>query len=190
MKSHDTLTPRDWIAAGFRALTAGGPQAIKIEAIARELHVSKGSFYWHFKDVPSFRLAMLSHWTEVATKNIIDEVGGGNVDPREQLRRLVQLAASDRSDPYGGKLVEAAIRDWARYDMNVAETLKAVDLQRLQFLTMLFTASGTSTAQARAFSNVLYGALVGLEQLSHHNLADIGHELSLLLEVLLNTSDH
>jgi AcrR family transcriptional regulator len=190
MKSHDTLTPRDWIAAGFRALTVGGPQAIKIEAIARELRVSKGSFYWHFKDVASFKLAMLSHWAEVATKDVISKIGGSKAEPREQLRHLVQVAAGNSSDPYGGKQVEAAIRDWARYDADVAETIKAVDHQRLQFLTMLLRASGMSSTQASTFACILYGALIGLEQLSYHKLANVEGDLSALLDILLSTSYH
>lgn len=189
MKSHDTLTPRDWIAAGFRALTTGGPQAIKIEAIARDLHVSKGSFYWHFKDVPSFKLAMLSHWAEVATQNVISEITGGDADPRGQLRQLIRIATGDRSDPYGGKLVEAAIRDWARYDANAAETLKTVDMQRLQFLRKLLAVSGISASHAPTIAGILYGALIGLEQLTHHKLADARTYLLVLLDILLSTVD-
>ena len=57
---HDTLTAKDWIAAGFRALTAGGPQAIKIEAIARELAVSKGSLLDFFKNANPEQYALSS----------------------------------------------------------------------------------------------------------------------------------
>ena len=41
--------------AGFRALSAEGPQGIRVEAIARQLKLSKGSFYWHFKDVQALK---------------------------------------------------------------------------------------------------------------------------------------
>lgn len=67
MAKRNSLTTDDWIRAGFRALTSGGPQAIKVEAIARRLHVSKGSFYWHFKDLSALQGAMLAHWLHSAT---------------------------------------------------------------------------------------------------------------------------
>jgi AcrR family transcriptional regulator len=188
MRHADTLTPNDWIAAGFRALTAGGPQAIKIEAIARELRVSKGSFYWHFKNAPVFKRAMLSHWIDTATNSVIGETGEGAPDPHEQLRRLVKIATSDRSDPYGGKLAEAAIRDWARYDADAASALKAADCQRLRFLRTLFAASGVPEARVAAFASIFFAAFIGLEQLHHHQLADVNADLTVLLNVLLDAS--
>jgi AcrR family transcriptional regulator len=185
MRHADTLTPDNWIVAGFRALTAGGPQAIKIEAIARELGVSKGSFYWHFKDAPAFKRAMLAHWTGIATRDIISEVTESSPDSRGQLRRLVEIATDNRSDPYGGKLAEAAIRDWARYDADAASTVRAIDQQRLAFLQSLFAASGVPAARAASFANILFGAFIGLEQLHHCRLADVTDDMTILLELLL-----
>ena len=46
-----TRTPRNrWIEEGLRALGDGGPEAVRIESLAQALGVSKGGFYWHFKD--------------------------------------------------------------------------------------------------------------------------------------------
>ena len=46
-----TRTPRtSWIDEGLRALAAGGPEAVRIEPLARALGVTKGGFYWHFAD--------------------------------------------------------------------------------------------------------------------------------------------
>jgi AcrR family transcriptional regulator len=185
MRNAHTLTPDDWIAAGFRALTAGGPQAIRIEAIARELGVSKGSFYWHFKDAPALKRAMLSHWADIATSGVISEVTESSPDPRGRLRRLVEIATDNRSDPYGGKLAEAAIRDWARYDADAAGTLRAIDQQRLAFLQSLFAAAGVPAARAASFAKILFGAFIGLEQLHHGQLLDVNAEMTALLELLL-----
>ena len=46
-----TRTPRNrWIEQGLRALADGGPDAVRIEALAQALGVSKGGFYGHFAD--------------------------------------------------------------------------------------------------------------------------------------------
>lgn len=185
MRHADTLTPDDWIAAGFRALTAGGPQAVRVEAIARELGVSKGSFYWHFKDAQAFKGEMLSHWAEVATGNVIAEVTEGSPDPQEQLRRLVEIAASARSEPYGGNLAEAAIRDWARYDPAAAGAVNAIDRRRLAFLESLFAASGAPEGRAAALARIFFGAFIGLEQLHHRELANVSDDMNVLLGLLL-----
>ncbi len=185
MTRRTTFTTDDWIKAGFRALSAGGPQAIKIEAIARALKVSKGSFYWHFRDVAAFKTAMLRHWMDVATHDIIVSVEDSGSEPKEQLRLLVQIATSERSKPYGGTLAEAAIRDWARYDKKAAATLRAVDNTRLRFLKELFERSGTPPARCAVHANILYAALIGLAHLSHGGVANRKNDLSSLLELLL-----
>ncbi len=48
-----TLTPRDrWIDEGLKALAAGGPDAVRIEPLARTLGVTKGGFYGQFRRPP------------------------------------------------------------------------------------------------------------------------------------------
>ena len=46
-----TRTPRSrWIEEGLLALAAGGPDAVRVEALAQALGVTKGGFYGHFAD--------------------------------------------------------------------------------------------------------------------------------------------
>ncbi len=179
------LSSSDWIQAGFRALTAGGPQAIKVEAIARGLKVSKGSFYWHFKDVPGLKSAMLEHWAKVATDDVVHSVEAGATSPAEQLRNLVEFSTNALSDPYGGAGTEVAIRDWARYDVDAGEALKSVDLRRLQFVRKLFKEHGVRGVECTSHANILYGALIGIEALSQHGFSEGQSDLAKLLELLL-----
>jgi len=190
MTRKNALHADDWIKAGFRALSAGGPQAIKAETIARTLQVSKGSFYWHFRDVPALKASMLEHWREVATNDIIADVNNKEIEgigPKDQLRLLVQVATDiKRSEPYGGVLAEAAIRDWARYDDKAAAVLKGVDAKRLRFLEVLFEECGIEPVRCRFCANVLYAALIGLQHLSDTRAADRQNYLPELLELLIS----
>ena len=56
------LSPQTWIEAGLAELVAQGPKALAAEPLARKLATTKGSFYWHFKDVPDFQAAVVKHW--------------------------------------------------------------------------------------------------------------------------------
>src|SRR5215208_1205383 len=98
-------TPRErWIDEGLRALAAGGPDAVRIEPLARSLGVTKGGFYWHFDD----RRALL--------EEVIERVEGEGGDARARLRRLFALAGSS-----GEVLrIDLAVRDWSRRDRIVA----------------------------------------------------------------------
>ena len=60
------LSPAAWIDAGLEQLTSLGQSALRAEPLSRHLKTSKGSFYWHFKDVPDFRARMLAHWRDAA----------------------------------------------------------------------------------------------------------------------------
>jgi AcrR family transcriptional regulator len=45
----------DWIQAGYALLAEEGIQALKIDRLCDRLGVTKGSFYWHFDGIPSYR---------------------------------------------------------------------------------------------------------------------------------------
>lgn len=182
-----TLSPTDWIQAGFRALTTGGPQAIRAEALARTLSVSKGSFYWHFKDVAALKKAMIEHWQQVATHAVISALNAKSAPPRENLMRLIDIIVDDRKDAYGGPLTEAAIRDWGRYDANVASVVRGIDTARMQYVAGLIQKLGFEPEAARTKTRIFYATLIGLEQLSGHGQVSVGPDLTQLLNSLLAT---
>lgn len=133
-----TQTPRtSWIEEGLRALGGGGPEAVRIEPLARALGVSKGGFYWHFEDRQSLLEEMLDAWERTGVDEVIEAVEDGDGDARTRLRRLFALASAS-----GGELlkVELAIRDWARRDKAVAERLRRVDNRRMDYMRSLFGA--------------------------------------------------
>ena len=88
------LSPDSWINAGFDALVARGPAALKAEALARDLKTTKGSFYWHFKDVPDFHRAMLTRW-ERETLARLDAVLDIDGSPVQRLRHLSQVVEKE-----------------------------------------------------------------------------------------------
>jgi AcrR family transcriptional regulator len=188
MQTKTTLSADDWIKAAFRTLSAGGVQAIKAEAIARDLKVSKGSFYWHFKDVPDLKAQMLEHWSRAATGAIIADIEAAGGSPRDRLRLLVEEATGDRSLPYGGMLAESAIREWGRHDAAAAGALKTVDTHRLAYVAELFGTGGFTADQGAAKARLLYGALIGLETLAAEGLADLRGDMFNLLTDLLADS--
>jgi AcrR family transcriptional regulator len=125
-----------WIEAGLRALADGGPDAVRVEALAQTLGVSKGGFYWHFEGRSALLDELLDSWERTVVDRVIPQVEEAGDDARAQLRRLFALAAE-----VGDLLpTELAIRDWARRDAAVAARLRRVDTRRTQFMRGLFGA--------------------------------------------------
>src|SRR2546421_5855499 len=128
--------PTSWIDEGLRALAGGGPDAIRIEALAQALGVTKGGFYWHFDDRRALLEEMLDTWERVVIDEVIERVEGEGGDARAKLRRLFALAFSS-----GDLLkIDLAIRDWARRDKAVAKRLRRVDNRRMEYMRSLFGA--------------------------------------------------
>lgn len=187
MANRRTLSAEDWIRAAFRALSLGGVQAIRVERLARVLELSKGSFYWHFADVPALHAAMLTHWEAFATEQIIIDTDAGGGDGLSRLVRLVDIVTSDLSDPYGGLATEAAIRDWARHDPQVAPSLRRVDARRLGYVDGLFALAGLDPLAAARAARLYYTALIGAEHLNDSPRDSIRQDLQHLLQALVQT---
>jgi AcrR family transcriptional regulator len=132
-----TRTPRSgWIDEGLRALAAGGPDAVRIESLARALGVSKGGFYWHFDDRQALLEELLDTWERVSIDEVIERVESGGGDARARLRRLFALASSSE----GVLAIDLAVRDWSRRDPAVAERLRRADNRRMEYMRSLFAA--------------------------------------------------
>ena len=132
-----TRTPRtSWIDEGLRALAAGGPDAVRIEPLARALGVSKGGFYWHFDDRRALLEEMLDTWERLSVDEVIERVEGEGGDAKARLRRLSALASS-RDELLR---IDLAVRDWSRRDQTVAERLRRVDNRRMAYMRSLFGA--------------------------------------------------
>jgi len=134
-----TRTPRGkWIEEGLRALSAGGPEAVRIESLAQALGVSKGGFYWYFGNRGALLTEMLDAWEREVTEAVIERVDSGGGDGRAKLARLFTIVASSGDGPVTGTTADLAIRDWARRDEAVAQRLRRVDNRRMEYLRSLF----------------------------------------------------
>jgi AcrR family transcriptional regulator len=155
-----TRTPRSsWIEEGLRALGVGGPDAVRIEALAQELGVTRGGFYWHFEDRRALLEEMLDAWERVAIDEAIDRVEREGGDARAKLRRLFALASSRAASGLGR--IDLAIRDWARRDRAVARRLRRVDNRRMEYMRSLFSAFCPDEDEVEARCLLALSVLIG-----------------------------
>src|SRR4051812_16769590 len=130
-----TRTPRkSWIDEGLRALGAGGPDAVRIETLARALGVTKGGFYWHFDDRRALLEEILDTWERVSVDEVIERVEGEGGDAGTGFRR-VSVPAASSEEPLS---IDLAVRAWARREQTVADRLRRVDNRRMGYLRSLF----------------------------------------------------
>jgi AcrR family transcriptional regulator len=150
-------TPRtSWIDAGLRALAAGGPDAVRVEPLAKALGVTRGGFYWHFEDRQALLDAMLDTWERRSTDDVLARVEREGGDPRRKVRRAGMLTFSRELLP-----VDLAVRDWARRDPAVAERLRRVDDRRMDYLRSLIGALSPDADDVEARSLLAFSLAIG-----------------------------
>jgi AcrR family transcriptional regulator len=145
----------DWVQAATRALAAQGIDAVRVERLAADLGVTKGSFYWHFADLAALRAAVLATWEARATTEIIERVEERGGDAADKLRRLGEIV-------FGGEgALERQVRAWAAQDMGAAAAQDRVDQRRIAYVEGLFEEAGLPAETAAVRALFLYQALVG-----------------------------
>jgi AcrR family transcriptional regulator len=157
-----TRTPRHrWIEEGLRALAVGGPDAVRVEALAEALGVTKGGFYGHFTDRKALLAEMLDSWERMSIDDVLERVERQGGDVRAKVRLAGALTFSRELLP-----VDLAVRDWARRDPAVAARLRRVDNRRMDYLRLLFGAICRDEAEAEARSTLAFSLAIG-----HHFMA-------------------
>ncbi|MFD5554426.1 TetR/AcrR family transcriptional regulator [Streptomyces sp. NPDC127068] len=160
-------TPRErWIEEGLRALAEAGPDAVRVEALAKRIGVTKGGFYGYFADRNALLVAMLDAWERESTHDVFDRIEEEGGDPKSRVRRAGELSFSDdRLLP-----VDLAVRAWARHDEAVAERLRRVDNRRMGLLRAAMGTFCADAEEVEARSLLAFCAAIG----AHFLAADHG----------------
>lgn len=175
-------TPRStWVDQGLQALAAGGPDAVRVDALAASLGVSKGGFYWHFPDRQALLEQMLETWERASTDDVVERVERLGGDARIKLRRAGAFTFSAALLP-----IDLAVRDWSRRDPAVAERLRRVDNRRMAYLRLLFGSFCTDEAEVEARSVLAFSLLIGIHFMAtDHGARSRGDVLELAVTRLL-----
>jgi AcrR family transcriptional regulator len=149
------LTPGDWIRAATELLIHRSIDAVRVDVIAKIMDVTRGSFYWHFKDREDLLNRVLLSWQEAQTEQIIARYRKQGVHAEDLIRELVELPFHGRAAAKGAS-VELAIRAWARRDDMARRIVDAVDAKRLVYLEECFAELGFSADDAKSRAFLLY----------------------------------
>ena len=140
-------------------MARGGPGAVRVEALAKTLGVTKGGFYGYFTDRRALLDEMLDAWEQGMLDDVIERVERQEGDARAKLRKLFALARS----PGARELFKAelALRDWSRHDRAVAGRLRRVDNRRMDYMRSLFGAFCTDEEEVEVRCMVAFSLFIG-----------------------------
>lgn len=182
--TRSTLTPEAWIVAATDVLIDQGIDAVRVDVLAKAMDVTRGSFYWHFKDREALLVAVLNAWRDAATEQVIQRFEGQQADPNALIGELISLPFRGRAAQRAAR-VELAIRAWARRDALARQAVDEVDQRRLSYIAQCFSALGFPIGEARARAFILYAYEVAESILSQQGTLAQKKERSALLQRLV-----
>ena len=155
-----TLTAADWAEAALQFIAERGVARLKVDALAKRLGVTKGSFYWHFAGRAELLAAALGRWEERATAETIKGLSAV-ADPRQRLGLMLDAASQPpRAHSLYAALAEAAL------EPTVQRVLKRVATARIEYLQSCYRELGSLEGEAESKALFAYAAYRGLLQLA------------------------
>ncbi len=153
------LDRNEWVEAAIEMLAEQGVPGMRIEVLAKNFGVTKGSFYWHFKDRQDLFDAVLQTWRDGRIRDIDKQSVATPGREHDQLLHLIDVYGATRNRK--GISIELAVREWARRDAHAAAVVEEVDTWRLECTRKLFLARGVPDEEAKSRSLLLYAYVFG-----------------------------
>jgi AcrR family transcriptional regulator len=155
------LTVEDWLQAGYTLLAEQGVRALKVESLCRQMGVTRGSFYWHFEDMSSYRAALVESWNTFLERDRQSLAQQSELPPRERLAAMMTTLVSPQH-----WMLERAMREWARTDPVAAANVREADRLTLRSVTKAFCDFGFSLDDAKLRAQLTFAAGIGLLHLT------------------------
>ena len=160
-KREPQLSRDDWIVAALGVLMNDGIEAVQITRLARDLGVTRGSYYWHFKGRKDLLSALLEEWSARNTGVMVDVLKSATSLDDGVLDLFSVWVDHSR---FSFRL-DQAIRDWGRRDQVVGEILSKEDDDRGEAIAAFYERHGYAHPESFIRARVIY-----FTQLSYYAL--------------------
>ncbi|OBF63670.1 TetR family transcriptional regulator [Mycobacterium sp. 852002-50816_SCH5313054-b] len=155
------LSVETWLEAGYALLAEDGVRALKVDRLCQQAGVTRGSFYWHFEDMDSYRAKLVESWNTFLDKDRQSLSDLEALPPRKRLSAMMIALVSPQH-----WMLERAMREWARTDPVAAANIRAADRRLLRTVTKAYADYGFSPADAKLRAELTFAAGIGLLHLA------------------------
>jgi len=131
------LTREEWLGRALDILAREGGARLRIDTLCSKMKVTKGSFYWHFRNRDDFVTNLLGYYLRFSNRTVLDAVGPLTNDPHLCLCTILEIVQAKRLGRY-----EVLMRSWAASDSRVSRIIREGERQRMKFVGELFRRLG------------------------------------------------
>ena len=181
-QGNSQLSKEDWLRVALDVLNERGVDSVKVLPLSKALGVTRGSFYWHFKDREDLLQQMLEYWEWELTDTVIEHARSLDGSAKDKLRDVVTNVLYQSMDRY-----DTAVRAWSLFDDAALKTMRRVERKRLRLLTELINQSGLDQDSAQLRARFLYGYLMtGISVTGRPTRAEKARDIEQCMEFILN----
>jgi AcrR family transcriptional regulator len=145
------LDRETWLAVALDFLAQTGGR-LRIAELVEHLGVSKGSFYWHFRDREDFVRSVLDYWARQFTNIVAETIDGIEDGPEQRLLAVMEMVVFQRLARY-----DVAMRALAAEEPLAAQSVQRVDQFRLDYARSLFLDMGFTNEEATMRAQTFIG---------------------------------
>ena len=156
-KKKTRLTREEWLRRALEVVATKGHAKLRIHELVTHLGVTRGSFYWHFKDRDDFVCALVDYYIRWSTDQVIFEVERVGGDAAQRLKAVMRIVAEQDLGRY-----DNAMMSWGVQEPIVAESFETAIRRRIEFIRFFFVQLGFEgqELETRTLAFVGYMSLV------------------------------
>ena len=158
----------DWLRTALEIFVAEGIDAVRITRLADDLKVTRGSFYWHFKNREDLLHSLVSFWKDKNTAAITESIAQATSLSDGILRFFEICIDTTQFDPR----LDLALREWARRSNSIHKLVDSEDAARIDALRQFYLRFDYPMPQALIRARVLYYSQIGFYALGTREALD------------------
>jgi AcrR family transcriptional regulator len=156
--SRQTLSRDAWVTAARKVLEKRGIAEVKIDRLARQFKVTRGSFYFHFSSLRDLHNELIEEWRRANCAPFWPMRDAEGFDGEQFFSDIVHIWVDEK--PFSPAL-DLAIRDWSRTSREIAKEVAAIDELRIELLIRAFLAIGYSADESLVRARITYFHQIG-----------------------------
>ena len=147
----------DWLQQALEIFVKEGIDAIRITRLANDLGVTRGSFYWHFRNREDLIDSLVAYWKDKNTAALTASVARAS-SLVDGIFRFFEICIDDALfDPR----LDLALREWARRSPSIHQLVDDEDAARIEALCQFYRCFDYPMPQALIRARVLYYSQIG-----------------------------
>ena len=147
----------DWLSKALEIFIEEGIDAVRITRLADDLGVTRGSFYWHFRNRKDLIESLVSYWKDKNTAAIVDSMARATTLDDGIFRFFETCIDPALFDPR----LDLALREWARRSVDIRALVDTEDEARIEALRQFYLRFDYPMPQALIRARVLYYSQIG-----------------------------